>query len=390
MEILKAQIEATIRGEKGRLSFPLQTLLAIGSKAYSAASQLRGHAYRYGLLKQQRLPCCVISIGNITVGGTGKTPMTLYLAELLNESGFRVVVLSRGYRGLGEHTGGIVSDGKRLLMDVRQAGDEPFLLATKLLKKGVPVIIGKDRVTSGQLAVQRFRPDAVLLDDGFQHLRLKRDIDIVLLDARTPFGNGCVLPRGPLREPVNNLARCNGIIFTRCQPEMLDSETIDIPASARKTVFSDMTKFFFGSRFEPRFFSALPGDGFNGSANGVAVSEDSSWLNEKSVFLFSGIARNDEFRRTVESFGCRVAGCCAYPDHYMYSQEDLKDIDEKAVRSCAEIILTTEKDWVKVSTQQKFSIPCGIIGIDVRMGSHGERLQDWLVTEVGRFSISGD
>lgn len=379
-----------MRGEEDRLPFPLQTLVSIGSKAYSAGSQLRIHAYRYGLLKQRRLPCCVISIGNITVGGTGKTPMTLYLAELLNELGFRVAVLSRGYRGLGENTGGIVSDGQRLLMDVRQAGDEPFLLAVKLLKKGVPVIIGKNRVASGQLAVKRFRPDAILLDDGFQHLRLKRDIDIVLLDAKTPFGNGYVLPRGPLRESVNNLARCNGIIFTRCRPEMLDSAIMDIPSSARKTDLADMTKYFFGSCFKLRFFRALSGDGSNSSSNGATVSEAGSWLNEKSVFLFSGIARNDEFRRAARSFGCRIAGFCAYPDHYMYSQNDLKDIDEKAVRSGAEIVLTTEKDWVKVSTQQKFSIPCGVIGIEVRMGSHGKRLQDWLTTGVGRFSVSGD
>jgi len=176
------------------LSSALERVLLACSHAYQLLTRLRIHAYERGILKQERLPCKVVSIGNITVGGTGKTPMTLYMADVLKRMGFKVAVISRGYRGRAEKRGGIVSDVETIRMKPEEAGDEPYLMSLKL--KGVPVIVGRDRVRAGRLALGMFGSSVLLLDDGFQHVRLKRDLNFLLLEAANPFGNGYLLPRG--------------------------------------------------------------------------------------------------------------------------------------------------------------------------------------------------
>lgn len=376
LETLKAHIEAVIRGERAGSTFPLRLLLQIAAVFYRSAVQLRIRAYERGLLKSYRLHCCVISVGNIVVGGTGKTPITIHLAERLSRMGRRVVVVSRGYRGSMEASGGIVSDGQRLLMDAAQAGDEPYLMAETLLKWGVPVLVGKDRVASGELAVRRFLPDVVLLDDGFQHLRLRRDIDIVLLDANQPLGNGRQLPAGPLREPETNLARCSAVIITRCQPESVRCES---PDSLRVSGINGLPVFekpIFFSTFRPFFRSGVAGHESNRAAN----------LKGRRVFLFSGIARNVEFRRSVEELGGVVTGACDYTDHHAYTPGNIDHIDKSAVQSGAEMILTTEKDGVKLSSANPFSLPWGILGIETDMGVHDSRFEAWLAATMNRRS----
>ncbi len=168
---------------------------------YSLALRLRALLYRSGILKTHRLPRPVISIGNITVGGTGKTPVTAYIARFLLAQGYRVAVLSRGYGGSLEGQTCVVSDGATIMLSARECGDEPYLLASTV--PGLMVVIGTDRYAAGQLAMQQLSPDIFLLDDGFQHLRLHRDLNILLLDFSRPFGNGLTLPAGILREPLS-------------------------------------------------------------------------------------------------------------------------------------------------------------------------------------------
>jgi tetraacyldisaccharide 4'-kinase len=194
-------------------SSPLEWLLYACSQAYELAARLRVKLYETGFLKQQNLQCKVVSIGNITVGGTGKTPVTLHVADLLRRMGYKVAVISRGYGGSAGKKAGIVSDGQEIKMTPEEAGDEPYMISLKL--KGIPVIVGRDRVKAGRFAIGEFGSDIIVLDDGFQHLGLRRDLNIVLLDSANPFGNGYLLPRGVLREPLSHLGRADAFVLTR-------------------------------------------------------------------------------------------------------------------------------------------------------------------------------
>ena len=172
----------------------MATLLWVVSRLYSGVMRLRRRLYEKKFLRSERLPCPVVSVGNLTLGGTGKTPMVVHLAKFISRMGYKVAIISRGYRGLAQNSGTIVTDGQTPACTVRQSGDEPYLMA--ILLEDEPVVVGKDRHAAGKVAVDRFRPDLILLDDAFQHLRLERDLDLLLLDARSPFGNSRVLPRG--------------------------------------------------------------------------------------------------------------------------------------------------------------------------------------------------
>ena len=196
--------------------FSLATLLWGISVLYGGLTHLRRRLYTRGRLKSHRLPCPVISVGNLTLGGTGKTPLVIHLAEKIQGMGYRPVILSRGYKGLAEKGGAVVSDGRNLLCDARQAGDEPYLMA--ILLPTVPVVVGRHRYRAGMDAIRRFQPDIILLDDGFQHLQLKRDLNLLLLDAQNPFGNRYLFPRGTLREPEVSLLGADAVVLTRSGP----------------------------------------------------------------------------------------------------------------------------------------------------------------------------
>ena len=204
----------------------LVLFLSMASKVYGGVVKIRRIFYKNGILISKKLSCPIISIGNITVGGTGKTPMTIYVAQVVKNLGYKVAIISRGYKGKAEKIGGIVSDGKGLLMTPENAGDEPYLMANRL--KDVQVIVGKNRFDAGRLAIRKFDPDVIVLDDGFQHLMLQRDLDMVLLDYHRPFGNGHLLPRGVMREPVSALLHADAIILTKSDTRN-DNETSSNP-----------------------------------------------------------------------------------------------------------------------------------------------------------------
>ena len=298
-------------------------LLAPLGQVYSLVQQLRAWLYRLGILKSQRLPRPVVSIGNITVGGTGKTPVTAYIARLLLGQGYKVAVLSRGYGGSLEGQSVVVSDGTSIMLGPLECGDEPYLLASTV--PGLMVIIGTDRYAAGQLALQQLVPDIFLLDDGFQHLHLWRDLNILLLDSSRPFGNGWTLPAGLLREPAAAARRADLVILTRC-PE----GAVVAPPGSGKPVFAAFH----------RLVDALPLTG----GDPVPLTE----LLGPTFLAFAGIAQPEFFFSGLRDKGINVVRTLPFPDHAAYDQAAVEAIRAALQSSGAEYAITTAKDGVKL------------------------------------------
>jgi len=318
----------------------------------------------------------VISIGNLTVGGTGKTPMTIHLARMIRRLGYHVGVISRGYRGSAEKIGGVVCDGRTIFMGPDIAGDEPFMIAKKL--KFVPVLVGENRFKAGMRAIREFEVDVILLDDGFQHLRLERDVNLVLLDCKSPFGNGHLLPRGTLREPIGSLSRGDAFVLTR-----YDS-------------FKD-TKFNISNRLppdKPVFISShrpFVSHIFKGGDVGVENDLPEPFINNSDLLkghpavCFSGIARNDDFMHTVKNIGCKVTQFFSFPDHYRYSEQDLKKIATAAKLTNAEFILTTAKDFVRIPKRIKWPADFVVIDVKIHFGDDGDPFSGFIKSRIEGF-----
>ncbi len=364
MESLKKKIEEIILGREGSRDFSLAALLSITSGMYGQITRLRQFSYRKNLAKSRSLPCTVISIGNITLGGTGKTPMTIYLAELLNRLGRKVVILSRGYRGEAEKRGGLVSDGKKLFMTPDQAGDEPFMMAGIL--RDVPIFVGSNRVQNGRTAIKRFQPDVILLDDGFQHFQLKRDIDLVLLDHANPFGNGRLLPRGPLREPVSALARGDAFIMTRS-----DHSSDNLPDLLKDQV---KRKPIFHTRHIPYICYVLRGN--------ATYSMGPDFIKGKKGFAFSGIAKNSDFRDSLKAFSFALAGFSEFPDHHQYKEKELASVGREAIEQKADFMVTTEKDFSRIGHAKDWPLPLVVIGIKISFGDQASGFEQFIAQKL--------
>lgn len=350
-------INTAIKSERPARFFSVETLLQGFSIVYGMLVHLKTAAFDRNIPPHKKLPCAVISIGNITVGGTGKTPMTIYLARLVTSFGYRVVILSRGYKGRSERTGGIVSNGEALLMSPAQAGDEPYMMASTL--KGVPVVVGRNRYEAGNRAITAFSPDVILLDDGFQHIQLARDINLVLVDHHRPFGNRHLLPRGPLREPVSAIERADIIIETRC----------DIPIKPGMELEKTMRQLslktrVFQSGHIPDIVNIVSGKRPTLSilrTSGQACSL--SLLQGKRIFVFSGIADNRNFHRTLTGIGCLLSGLKEFPDHYEFSGSDLAAVAHTAIEKKADLIVTTQKDAARIPKDLHWPLDLVVIGI---------------------------
>ncbi len=307
----------------------LGALLFLLSLAYGAVVRLRSRAYAGRFFTTKRLPCRVISIGNITLGGTGKTPTVVNMASLLLRQGKRPLVLSRGYGRADEAEIAVVSDGVATVLDPSAAGDEPFLIASRL--PTVSVVVGRDRYAAGVFALERFHPDTIILDDGFQHLRLGRDLDIVLIDGADPFGRGLLFPAGILREPLSALRRADVIIITKVD------QAADLP-SLKETIRSHSAAWIFTARYAPRDLVDV--------ATGATRSLTS--LRGTRVFAFAGIARPGSFASVLTSLGADVKGMVDFPDHHPYTRTELAGLIRKAADSQATMVVTTEKDGVRL------------------------------------------
>jgi len=335
----------------------LEKFLSIASRAYGWCVRLRTAAYDQGMIKAKRLPCVVISIGNVTMGGSGKTPLTIYIAKKLCHLGYRVAVVSRGYGGKAEKSGAIVSDGSQIFVSADVSGDEPYMMAQQLAS--TPIIVGADRYRSGKIAVRSFNPDVILLDDGFQHRRLARDLDLVLLDASKPGGNGYLFPRGVLREPLQSLRRGHAVILTRTQLDCENSNTCLGSLLDPIPVFK--------SRHQPNIVKMIPAGNISEVYPGSeTLAQDLDVLKGKRVLAFSGIAANEIFFETLRDAGCRLVDGMPYRDHHRYRRSDIRRIRRTADDQQVDIIVTTEKDYYRLPEATDWGRTLTVVGVEIK------------------------
>ena len=307
-------------------SSPLvRTLLQPLGLLYGTVMRLRTAFYDHGLLRSRRLPGAVISVGNLTVGGTGKTPMVLWIAERLVEEGHRPAILTRGYRGLGQ---GDASGGA--------ASDEVALLRQRLEGRA-QFGVGKDRYKNG-LALAKDGAEWFILDDGFQHLELQRDANIVLLDATDPFGGGGVLPAGRLREPRSGLARADIVIITRTHR-----------APALETIVRRFTKapIFYGQTRPDEVLRVLS------STEALPEGEQPQY----KFFAFCGIGNPVAFFADLKSWDFSVVGQRSFPDHHRYSSAEIQELQATAAAAGANALICTEKDVFNLPTSVRAALP---------------------------------
>lgn len=331
---------------RGLLASGARTVLAGASRLYALGISRRNARYDRGR-GVRRLSVPVISIGNITVGGTGKTPMTIWLCEFLRREGYKPAVVSRGYKGSDD-----------------QPADELSLLQRRC--PGVIAVANPDRYAGGMAAVREHGADVIVLDDGFQHRRLARDFDVALIDATCPFGYGHILPRGLLREPVTSLRRADAIVLTRW--DQADDEAHEELRLRLRTIAPD--KPVLRAVHRPAGLVSLAGE---------LLPAEVRFLRP---MLFAAIARPIAFERTAMATGLTPAAVRWWPDHHAYSAPDLAAVAEQAKRCGADVLVTTEKDAVKIAAM-KAAWPCPVaaLRIDIAFADDEDTIMARLVSE---------
>jgi len=310
----------------------LLALLTPLSYLYAATVKLRSWLYDCGLFKSKRLPGRVISVGNIVSGGIGKTPAVIWIAKALREAGYRPAILLRGYHRKEKTPGThVVSDGRGILASVETSGDEAMMIAREL--PSVPVLIGQDRYEAGCHALRELKSDVLILDDGFKHRSLERDLDIVAVDATQPFGTETLLPAGTLREPVSALRRADMIMLTRVDlVGSADEIRKDIAALAGDTPIVE-------SRHEPAQLYRL----------GETVEVDFGILKVKNLLAVCGIGNPGALAETLHRYEPQCIDLMPFPDHHQYSSADFARIQQEAQQTGADYIITTRKDEFKLA-----------------------------------------
>ena len=350
------------RDQPGAVRVLLACLKAL-SLVFAAIVGARYLLYRIGILRRFPLGVQVISIGNVTAGGTGKTPVTEIFARTLAAEGRKVAILSRGYRRkeapwwMRMFTQVVtpplvVSDGRRVLRDSAEGGDEPYMLASNL--PGVAVVVDRDRVKAGRYAVKRLGCDTIILDDGFQYQRLKHSIEVVLVDATNPFGNGNMLPRGILREPARNLGRADIIFLTKCRG--------DVSAVREEIRRYNQTAEIVECTHAPK------------SLKDVWSREEFplSWLEGKTVCTLSGIASPKGFENSLRRLGAKVVWCERYADHHRYDSSEVLYALNRTADMGADALVTTEKDAVRFPRFEAVPVKCLYLRIAIEILSGAE------------------
>lgn len=351
----------------------LSVFLGFLSLLYSAAVMLRLTAYRKGLLKARSLPSFVVSVGNITAGGTGKTPFVAMLSEWAAHRGLRTAILSRGYKRKSNLKSLVVSDGKGQISSIYDAGDEPILLAKKL--PYTPVLISKDRYAIGDMALRLFSPELLLLDDGYQHLSLHRDLNVLLIDAKRKFGNGSLLPLGPLREPFEEITRADIIVISRVCEQNLGDELVEL---VKETAPG-----------KPVLRSCHLADEVLFPHTGEAHLPQ--MLEGKHVMAFAGIAHPDDFLEMITVLGAHVVKFTWYPDHYAYHDSDFKALASWSRRPEVDFLLTTEKDWVRIEETIGGDLNIAVLTIKIGLLDDGHALFDRIERGIrGRRGLSNE
>jgi tetraacyldisaccharide 4'-kinase len=340
--------------------------LQVLSWLFNGIAQARFWLYRKRILQDQPLGCLVVVVGNLTVGGTGKTPVVEKFARALHDRGRRVAILSRGYKSkappfwkkwwrrftqAAEPPPRIVSDGQRVLLDSEQAGDEPFMLARNL--PGVIVLVDKNRVKAGAYAIKKFGCDTLILDDGFQYLPLKGRLNLLLVDKTNPFGNGHLLPRGILREPVKHLRRASYVFLTKSNGER-DAELEATIETYNPGV--DIIECAHRPQYLRRFGTPIEAPG---------AREPLEWLKGRRVLAFSGIATPESFEKFLRDLGALIVARERFLDHYRYANEDFAALFAMAQAEGAECLITTEKDAVRIPEDYVCPLPLYYLRLEI-------------------------
>ena len=331
-----------------------QSTLSGLSSCYRLAAQSRRGLYAMEVFKVKRLPVPLVSVGNLTVGGTGKTPLTAYLAREFQKHGKQVAILSRGYGGKRKELIRL-SDGEHIFFKPPEVGEEAYWLARTL--PGVMVYTCPSRYEAGMAAWREHRPDLFLLDDGFQHFQLHRDLDIVLLDAEAPFGNGRLLPAGPLREPIDTLKLADMFILTRFDPARHEERLQEFQAS-------HPSKLVLTAAISPSGARRQPG----------GESSPTEAVKGLSLLAFAAIARPLVFKETLESLGVHVKGFFSFSDHHAFTEAELKKLVNQAQTNGAAALITTAKDWARLGERWDEALPLWVLEVEAKLTQGFDRI----------------
>ena len=340
-----------------------QFILKCGSYIFSSIVRLRHFLYETRILRNQPLGCMVLVVGNLTVGGTGKTPVVERLARSLTERGRKVAILSRGYKSknrplykkIGDWVANkdplppkVVSDGKHVLLGSDEAGDEPFMLAYNL--PGVVVIVDKNRVKGGQYAIRHYGVDTLILDDGFQYLPLKGRLNLLLVDKTNPFGNHSLLPRGILREPIRHLNRASYIFLTKSDGQ---------PDEELSAIFKkyNPTAEVIECMHSPKYLKSVNGD--------EIFPLDT--LKGKRIAVLSGIAIPESFEKSLRKLGAKLVCNKRFMDHHRFTEKELDTFFNEAEKEQVDMILTTEKDAVRIPADCTPNLPFYYLRLEIEI-----------------------
>jgi len=366
-------LEVIFDERRGKRAAAMRVFLLGSSKLYQFAVKVRRWLYNARIIRDSTLGVQVIAIGNLTVGGTGKTPVVEKFARELHDAGRNVAILSRGYRSkprpfhewllnkilFREDTTPprVVSDGKSLLLDSEMAGDEPHMLASNL--KDVIVLVDKDRVKSGRYAIEKFGCDTLLLDDGFQYWRLRgRRHDVVLVDFQQPFGNEYLLPRGTLREPPSHLARANTIFITKS-----DGRTVEL---RRRIAQLNPTAAVIECVHHPLYLQ----DVFSGE------HRELDFLKGRKVASLSGIAQPESFEKSLVRLGAELVYSKRFADHHRFTQQEILNTINRSKKRQAELIITTQKDAVRFPKLDRRDLPILFMRVEIQIVSGADDFRD--------------
>ncbi|HVY69038.1 MAG TPA: tetraacyldisaccharide 4'-kinase [Verrucomicrobiae bacterium] len=366
-------LEVIFDQRRGKRAALLRSCLLVLSHVFRALIKARRALYNFRILRDTTLGVQVIAVGNLTVGGTGKTPVVEKFARELQDAGRTVAILSRGYRSKPPPLSTrlvnllllrqdstpprVVSDGKSLLLDSESAGDEPYMLASNL--KDVIVLVDKDRVKSGRYAIERFGCDTLLLDDGFQYWKVRgRRRDIVLIDCQQPFGNEHLLPRGTLREPVSHIARASYVFITKS-----DGNTAHLRARITK---HNPNVPIIECVHHPLYFE----DVFTGERHGL------EFLNGRKVGSLSGIAQPESFEQSLVKLGAELVYAKRFADHHRFSQQELLNVINRGKKRYAQMIITTQKDAVRFPKIDRRDLPIYFMRVEIKILSGAKDFQD--------------
>jgi tetraacyldisaccharide 4'-kinase len=342
---------------------PVKVIASILSFFYLGVINFRNWLYDHKIFKEMKLSCPVISVGNITVGGTGKTPCVIMLARMLQKNGFKPAVISRGYGSRSIHPVNIISDGDKILLDSETAGDEPCLIAQEL--RNVPVITGAKRIATGETAINQFGANVLICDDAMQHRQIFRDINLVLLDNRSLSGKDHVLPRGRLREPIKELGRADAIILTRTdETQQTDKKIGEIIKTKDVPVFKSIHR---------------PKDIIRGNYNAPKpVSE----LKGKKVYAFCGIARPDSFKKILLVLGTKILSFDIFPDHYRYDKSELEKIRTGFIGCHADYLVTTQKDAMRLQDDPEFLKILSVLRVEMEMIPSAQAFEKYIIEQI--------